>query len=232
VEGTLMPGANAALRTASGTLGDSSSQRAIAEATGGRAFTNLNDISPAIRTILDESGLVYALRFVPGSPDDRMHNLDVDLVKAKSSGVDLQFRKRYLAAKEPPQLSMAQLAAEPLTISGIGLAAVAQPGEQPGTLKVDLSVMPGDLTWIKSGDRWNASFELGLFIEGAPITAGTVKSFNLGLTDDQRTQLMTNGMLINGTIPVNSPQAVIRAVVREKNSGNFGSVHVIAGEGN
>lgn len=59
-----------------------------------------------------------------------------------------------------------------------------------------------------------------------------MKSFTLGLTDDQRTQLMTNGMVINGTIPVMSPDAIIRAVVREKNTGNAGSVHLIAGDGN
>jgi len=233
-EGALMPGANAATQQqTAGALGDASNMQTIATATGGRAFYNLNDIVPSMRTVLDEAEYSYTLGFYadPKGLDDKFHSLDVDVLKGKAQGAEVRFRKRYLATKQnmrqmtPP---IPQLAVEPLVATGLGIAAVAQPdAAKPGSVKVQVSVNPGDLTFQHVGDKWTTGFDLALLIEGAPVNTGTAKTFNLNLTDEQRTQVLTAGLLIEGAIPSKGAPDVIRVVVREKATGAAGSVRVV-----
>jgi VWFA-related protein len=232
VEGRLLPGANAGIGPTDGALGDSTNLRNVADATGGIAFYNTNDLLPAIRSVLDENELNYTLGFVPDakSLDEKLHGLDIDLVKGKGQGAELRYRKRYLATQRNMHLSLQlpQFAMEPLNATAIALAGVAQPDPaKPGTQRVQLSVQPGDLT-IKSVDgKWTGGFELGLFVEGAPITTGTVKTFNLNLADDQYRQILSNGMVMEGAIPAQAGSS-IRAIVRERATGTAGSIRVTA----
>ena len=71
----------------------------IAAATGGGYFelTSANDLASTFARVADELHHQYALGFTPDRLDDKMHNLEVNVVGA---GQSVRARKRYLARKD------------------------------------------------------------------------------------------------------------------------------------
>ena len=72
----------------------------IADATGGRAFLNNNDIGGSIRRAIDDSRVAYVLGYRSSRPDNdnRFRNITV---KVNRGGVELRYRKGYLARPFP-----------------------------------------------------------------------------------------------------------------------------------
>jgi VWFA-related protein len=229
VEGRLMPGSNASIAEDSGTLSDNSTLGSIASATGGVAYYSINDVTPAVREVMRDTDISYTLGYYPENKtlDGKFHDFGV---RVKTPGAALRFRKRYFASKEDPRRQtppIPALAADPLEATAIQVAAYAQPdAARPGYQKVSVSVNVNDLKLNHEGDRWSGAFEMALSLNGAMSAAGEQKIFNLNFTDQQLHQAQTSGMIVEGAVNTRNEAVVVRAIVRDKNSGAAGVVTV------
>ncbi|MGC1415592.1 MAG: VWA domain-containing protein [Candidatus Acidiferrum sp.] len=73
--------------------------QSLADATGGRAFVNTNDLTGAIRDAVEDSAVTYTLGFYINSDslDGKFHELRV---KVKRSGLSVRYPKGYYAFKD------------------------------------------------------------------------------------------------------------------------------------
>ena len=137
-----------------------STMQMLAEATGGRVFDNTNDIQGAIRSAIDDSEVTYTLGFYPDAKalDSKFHDLKVQV---KRPGVDIRFRKGYLASADAlvsdkhrgEEISAAVSTA--LEAAGIGLKAVSEAAGKPdGAIVVTVAIDPKDLAFeARDGKR-------------------------------------------------------------------------------
>jgi len=214
----------------------------LSEDTGGKAFYNSNDLAGALREILDTTEVSYTLGFYVDEKalDGKIHDLSVKLVKKpETAKASVRHRKNYAAlngqalAVQQPRTQIGVLAADALDASAIGMMAATAPNpNQPGTHLVQVRVDVADLTMERKGDKWTASFDLGLALQGSgriPSTDVNVKTIPLSLSDDQLKQALTAGLVIDNTVPT-PPQAMkLRVVVQDKLSGASGSVRIPIG---
>jgi activator of HSP90 ATPase len=128
---------------------------------------------------------------------------------------------------------MTELSAEQLDSTLIGvMAATAPDPSKPGIHVVQVRVSGSDLQFERRGDKWTASFDLGLSIETGPRAGSnvSVKTINLPeFTEDQLKQVLTAGLDINNTVPTPPQPAKLRVVVQDKVSGAAGSVRIPIG---
>jgi VWFA-related protein len=246
-EGGLMPGAgkgsvNQLASQSVNTLGGTQGMQLMAEETGGKAFINVNDVSIPLREILDFADTSYTLGFYVDDKalDGKVHDLSVKVAKKpETSGAKVYTRKSYVAASvqspaaQQQRASMTDLSAEQLDSTLIGvMAATAPDPSKPGIHVVQVRVSGSDLQFERRGDKWTASFDLGLSIEIGPRAAGNVnvKTINLPeFTEDQLKQVLTAGLDINNTVPTPPQAGKLRVVVQDKVSGAAGSVRIPIG---
>jgi VWFA-related protein len=246
-EGALMPGAgkgsvnqvaSQSLTTLTGTQG----MQMIAEETGGKAFLNVNDVSIPLREVLDFADTTYTLGFYVEDKalDGKVHDLSVKVArKPETNGAKVYTRKNYVAASlqspaaQQQRANINELSAEQLDSTLIGVMAASAPDpSKPGVHVVQVRVNPADLQFERRGDKWTASFDLGLSIETGSRGGSNVnvKTINVPLlTDDQLKQALANGLDIDNTVPSPSQPAKLRIVVQDKASGAAGSVRIPIG---
>jgi hypothetical protein len=212
----------------------------IAEETGGKAFINVNDVSVPLREVLDFAEPTYTLGFYVDDKalDGKVHDLSVKVAKKpETNGAKVYARKSYLAAgvqspaAQQQRASMTELSAEQLDATLIGVMAASAPDpSKPGIHVVQVRVSASDLQFERRGDKWTASFDLGLAIETGGRGGSSnvsVKTINLPLlSDDQLKQALTAGLDIDNTVPSPSQPALLRIVVQDKVSGAAGSVRI------
>jgi VWFA-related protein len=244
-EGGLMPGAgkgsvNQVASQSVNTLGGTQGMQLMAEETGGKAFINVNDVSIPLREILDLADTSYTLGFYVDDKalDGKVHDLSVKVAKKpETNGAKVYTRKSYVAASvQSPtaqRANMTELSAEQLDSTLIGvMAATAPDPSKPGIHVVQVRVSGSDLQFERRGDKWTASFDLGLSIETGPRAGSnvSVKTINLPeFTEDQLKQVLTAGLDINNTVPTPPQPAKLRVVVQDKVSGAAGSVRIPIG---
>jgi activator of HSP90 ATPase len=129
---------------------------------------------------------------------------------------------------------MTELSAEQLDSTLIGVMAASAPDpSKPGIHFVQVRVSAADLQFERRGDKWTASFDLGLSIETGARGGNSnvsVKTINLPeFTEDQLKQALAAGLDIDNTVPSPSQAAKLRIVVQDKVSGAAGSVRIPIG---
>src|SRR5581483_2575032 len=239
VEGGLMARAGSriavdqeVIQSANSLSGDQGLQL-IAEQTGGKAYLNVNDVSIPLREALDFADATYTLGFYVDEKalDGKVHDLSVKIARRpEANGAKVYARKNYLAAAAAPQhAGIHELAADKLDATQIGvMAATAPDPSRPGIHVAQVRVSGADLQFERRGDKWTASFDLGLALEaGGRSTDVSVKTIQLPeLTEDQLRQAFVGGLDIDNTIPSPSQAGMLRVVVQDKLSGAAGSVRV------
>jgi len=226
--------ASQSANTVSGTQG----LQMIADETGGKAFINVNDVSIPLREVLDFAEPTYTLGFYVDDKalDGKAHDLSVKVAKKpETNGAKVYARKSYLAAAlQSPALqqqraNITELSGEQLDATSIGvMAATAPDPSKPGIHVVQVRVSASDLQFEHHGDKWTASFDLGLAIEtGGRSTDVNVKTIKLPeLTDEQLKQALTAGVDVNNTVPSPSQPGKLRVVVQDRVNGAAGSVRI------
>ncbi len=215
------------------TLSGSQGMQIIADETGGKAYLNVNDVSVPLREALDFAATSYTLGFYVDDKalDGKVHDLSVKIAKKpETSGAKIYARKNYLASPMPQKrANINEVAAEMLDATQIGvMAATAPDPSRPGIHVAQVRVSAADLQFERRGDKWTASFDLGLAIEtGGRSSDVSVKTINLPeLTEDQLRQAFTGGLDIDNTVPSPPQPGTLRVVVQDKASGAVGSVRV------
>jgi VWFA-related protein len=207
---------------------------AIADATGGQVFDSTNDIQGAIRSAIDDSEVTYTLGFYPDSKtlDAKFHELKVQV---KRAGVDVRFRKGYLASPDAPiadaergeQISTAL--STTLEAAGIGLKAAAEPvAGKPGAVVVTVAIDPKDLTFDAKDGKRAAVVDLSFSARAADgrDLGTTSQALRLNLEPARYAAVMEQGITVNKTFEADAKRAQVRVAVFDRGSGKLGSLVV------
>jgi VWFA-related protein len=239
-EGSLMPGS---MRNAAGTssanntptsLTGNQTMLLLANATGGKAYRNMNDIEPALREVISSTDYSYTLGFTPDEKtlDNKVHELKVSLVKKPATEkARLTHRKQYLAwgPKAPPEARLApsleEIIADPVPATGVGLMAVvnADPAK-PGVQVLDIRVSAADIQFQPQGDQWTARFDIAISVEGRP--GASVKTYNPTVNSDLLRQILAGGMDVRESLEVGPGPGVFRISLLDAASGKAGALRV------
>lgn len=207
----------------------------LADATGGRAFYNTNDLKGAIRKAVEDAAVTYTLGFYPPSEDwdGKYHKVEV---KVRRKGLDVRARKGFIAFLEqtptPKQAAEAlrNALASPLQATGIGINARMDVSDQPklGSIRVLLQIDPANLTLQQTGGRYTGSLEM-VFVQQTADGRG-INTSNQGLTvnllpERYQSALRTGLLLTKYVEPVKGAE-MLQIVILDRPTGNIGSLHV------
>ena len=195
----------------------------LADASGGRAFTNSNDLTSAIHQAVEDAAVSYTLGFYPESDslDGKFHLLKVHVNRTR---LEVRYPKGYFAMRDAQdQNSLASAVQSPLESSAIRLAARVERGSQ---LAVATAVDLHDLQLTRNGDVWDGAVELFVVQQD---TAGKVlfeqrNNYNLRLTSEQRGAYLKSGLQFRETVEPKEGLATLRILVRDPSSAVVGSV--------
>lgn len=239
-EGTLMPGA---MRNPAGTssvmnqdtsLTGNQTMLLLADATGGKAYRNMNDITPALKEVVGFAEYTYTVGFYPDAKnlDGKFHDLKVSLVKKPATDkAKATHRKQYFAwAPDTPagaamRVSMQDLMEDPLPANSVGLMAVVnRDPAKPGTQNIDLRVSATDIHFEQRGDKWIASFDVAISIEGQK--GASMKTYNPQLSAEQIAGVMASGMDLRESLDIGAVNGVFRISLIDKLSGATGALRL------
>lgn len=217
-------------------LAGNDTMQTLATNTGGKAYYNSNDVGVDIHKVLEEAQTSYTLGFYVDekSLDGKQHDINVKVAnKPETKGTTLHFRKHFYATAPGGATGiypMAELVADPLDASAIGLMGASAPDpNKPNVHLLQVRVDVADLTFVRQGDRWHTDFDLGTSAKlkdekvDGPVNT---KSMTLNLTDDQYKQGLAAGVLIDNSLPSPTSAGMIRVVVQDKIGGRVGSIRV------
>jgi VWFA-related protein len=211
-----------------------STMQMIAEATGGRVFDNTNDIQGAIRSAIDDSEVTYTLGFYPDAKglDSKFHDLKVQV---KRPGVDVRFRKGYLASADAPVSEkqrgeeIAAAVSTALEAAGIGLKAVSEPAEKAaGAIVVTVAINPKDLSFETRDGKRLAVVDVAFSpraADGRDLGTAT-QTLRLNLEPARYAAVLEQGLTVNKSFPADAKRAQVRVAVFDQGSGKVGSVVV------
>jgi VWFA-related protein len=202
----------------------------VAQATGGRAFKNTNDIQGAIRTVLEEAAATYTLAFAPdaGALDSKFHPVKVTVGR---SGVEVRHRDGYTASPDPPQDEKSRAAeirsavVSPLESGGVRLKVKV---ERTATLDVAAIVAAEDIEFETRNGRWTAQVEVALAQRAADgrDLGTTFYSVRPDFDESRHAEAMRKGVGFSKSVAVAAGATELRVVVVDRATGRLGSVIV------
>ena len=214
----------AAPSTLAATAANGDVMQLIADATGGRTYAT-NDISRAIRRALDDSRVTYTLGYYPAQAkaDQKFHRIHVNV---KRAGLDVRHRAGYFAAAAPPSLALMTTARSPLEATGLRVSARVTGDSRQRSAAIRLE--PGALVLTKSGDAWEGA--LDILIAQSNSAGEYTKIFenrlNLRFSDEQREQVIQDGVSLTRSITLQSASHQLHVVLRDVTTGATGSLRI------
>lgn len=205
----------------------------FAEATGGHAFYNRNDLKEAFRLAAKDNSDYYLLTYYLDRRGKRpgWHKLDV---RVHREGVKVRARRGFLLAPiDSTQTSSSEVQialSSPLDYTGITIRGQWQkvvPAPEPGKMKIVFQLtMPANFAEIDEGD--NNHF-LVQFIAVARTETGTAanttsKTMDGHLKSDSAAQIRNSGMDYRGSLTLPPGEYTVHFAVQDQLSGRIGSV--------
>jgi hypothetical protein len=202
----------------------------LAQATGGHAFKNTNDVRGAIRTVLDDSDATYTLAFHvdEGGLDSKFHKIKVNVHRA---GAEARHRDGYEATPESPADDKHRAAEirsavdSPLDAGGVRLRVELTRGEK---LKFSVVVTAEDVTLETKAGRSTGLID-------AVFAQRSVDGRDLGtafytlrpdLDAKQRADASKNGLGFTKEIAPAKDATEVKVVIVDRETGRLGSVIV------
>lgn len=209
----------------------------LAKRTGGRAFYNTNDLQGAVRQVIHDTRLTYALGYYP-----KFHHWHGQYrriqVKVDRPGLQLEYRLGYMATPERPPTAPAgeealnAAVSSPLDATGVGvkvrLVLLETDPNSPRAVRVFYWIDTRDisLTSNKSRTRGSLSVVLAeLSAQGKNLRAWS-HTTTLDLDPATYETFLAHGMNGNKLLPVVPKAERVRVVVRDDSTGRTGSVTV------
>jgi hypothetical protein len=152
----------------------------------------------------------------------------VTVAGEKSAHLEIRYRPCYIATRQeaaraaPPLAdAIAELAANPLDVTAIGITAQVRPDTQPGLYQVRVTVDLHDLYLKREGNRSVGKVEL-VFPLG---DNARVRAIGIDLTDDRLAEALDKGLVtvFNGIAAAGN---AIRLIVRDPSTGVAGSLRI------
>lgn len=197
----------------------------VAGATGGRAVYVTNDIAGAIEDSVRDSEITYRLGFYPASSalDGKDHDIKVQVARDGRDGVEVRYRKAYLAADSKGPSATARLALlrsameSPLDATEIGLTAQLQGREILLTIDIRALQLSGEQT---------ALVTIGTFFQNRPKLPADVKDLRLTFTDARLAEVLRDGYRIRLQVDERGVPGRLRLAVQDRSTGITGSVTI------
>jgi len=205
----------------------------MAEATGGQAFTNTNDLTGAIRTAVEGSNVTYTLGFYLDADalDGKFHRLKVQV---RRSGVRVQSPTGYFAYHEKVGSEQSQhvrnAITSPLQSSSIPVQVRFERVEQP---------LPHSLSLFGSIDLHAVSLaDDGKLRKGAvdvftmeqdetgQVLRKSANRINLSLSEDHYTAYLKSGFPFHQIVQPAQHVVLLRIIVQDPSTGDVGSLIV------
>jgi VWFA-related protein len=204
----------------------------MAEQTGGRAFTERNDLDAALQESMRDLVATYTITFHP-SHDQWNGDFRPLRVQVNRKGLKLRHRPGYVAAPEGPadtrdaDAVLKDALDNPLDSAGIGLE-VAVAGEDASGTRLSIRVdLPG-ITLEPSGGRWKGA----LLLAAVPLSSGEaipppdVRKVAVDLSQERYDQVVKAGAAFEHTVPSADFHRGVRVFVLDVASRRVGSVNV------
>jgi VWFA-related protein len=211
----------------------------LANATGGRATINDNDLGQAVRSALEDSAAAYTLGFQPNaaSLDGKYHELRVEL-RVKRPGLELRYRRGYLATRDSGASDaetaqrMQNAVWSPLEASGLALSAkVVKPDPSYGDiLKISCTVDAHQVTLDTRNGNWLGALDILIVQEDGSsrvldsVTGGVDLRFSQAEYDER----LKTGVAFYKVIQAKPGLVTLRILVQDHGSGLLGSLIIPA----
>jgi hypothetical protein len=206
----------------------------LADATGGEAFYNRNDIDNAIRSAVRDGENSYTLGFYPDEKDltGSIHKLKLRL--PHDSSVNLRYRKTYSEAplKEPDvntrKAQVSEASWGPMDANGLPLGSSLIRSTASSSVQVQTLIGTKALSLFPEGDRWTDNLDV-LVVQrdkAGKVLDGSYDTLDLRLKPETYQALLRNGYIHRKEIRLLPKAASIRVVVRDDGSGEVGSVTI------
>lgn len=206
----------------------------MAEETGGRAFTNTNDLTGAIRTAVAGSSVSYTLGFYIGadSLDGKFHKLKVEV---KRSGASIQSPTGYFAYRDkqtPAQQNQHVLyaMASPLQSSAIPVQLRIVRVEQPLPKSLSLfgSIDLHDVTFAEDGQLRKGAVDVFTIEqdETGQVLRKSASRISFSLSENQYTGYLKSGFPFHQIVQPAEHVTRLRILVEDPRTGEVGSLLV------
>ncbi|MDR3674917.1 MAG: VWA domain-containing protein [Acidobacteriota bacterium] len=207
----------------------------LAQDTGGKLFENNNDLEAGFRRLAAAPDTSYTLAFSPENlkHDGAFHGLKVTLVSGK--GLNVQARKGYYAPKKSEDLaaqekedlqdavfSQNEMKGLPIEVNTQFFAIDKTNAEIDVVTHVDLA----QVHFRKEADRnlGTLTFVTGVFDRDGHYVAGQQKVLEMHLRDASLERFLRTGIKVQTELKVSPGIYLIRAVVRDSDSGQISAV--------
>jgi hypothetical protein len=204
----------------------------MAEQTGGRAFTERNDLDTAIRQAVRDMSATYTLSFQPSHDewDGSFRQLRVQVAR---KGLKLRHRPGYVAAQEgsadtrDAEAVFVEAVDNPLDSTGLGLTVTA---DEPGASghKLHIRVDGQGITLEPAQDRWKGQLLLSLVplaVENG-VAQPEVQKVSIDLSRERYDEVMKNGTVFDRDVAARDAASGTRVFVMDVPSRRVGSVNV------
>lgn len=208
--------------------------RDIAEGTGGKVFTDTNDLSGKLQKALDDNRVYYALSFYPASEklDASFHRILLRVknhpeytVRAQKGYLPLQAAKAETAT---PQQKMAQALSAPLPLTQIEVAASAVfLDRKEDKAQISLEVFINGESFEHNKESQTQSLALDLAGVVLDLKGNTVEKFGnrieANLQPERAQQAKQNGYRYSRRIKLNPGIYQVRVSVGESSTEHIGT---------
>jgi VWFA-related protein len=208
----------------------------FANGTGGKAIYATNDLTTAMKTVMEDDQITYTIGFYPSDQkqDGAYHALNVKVAK---KGVEVRHRDGYYASDEKVtnagnrRESLNEIFQNPLDATQIGLRGVATPvPNRPGVYRLEITVNTNELRLEHVKDRWLASLALCMMFSPSESTKGTLETLQVSLTENRLRAALANGYKLSRDIAAGDLTGQLRVVVQDRATGMAGSLRVPVGK--
>ncbi len=201
----------------------------LADLTGGRAFYNSNDLSGALRIALEDSAVTYTLGFYADSDslDGKLHELKVQVARP---GLNVRYRKAYLASKDLPasveqnEINLLNAIESPLESSSIPLSAKIE--RHGASLEISWSMDIHNLQLAPKGGAYSGAINV-FFVqkdETGKLLDTAQEAYDLHLKKDDYAAYLRTGMSFNRSLALREGARTLRILVADRTNAAIGSV--------
>jgi hypothetical protein len=203
----------------------------IAAETGGKAYTNQNEIKNGIALAVADEDASYSIGYYPDNKkwDGKFRNIKVKLDRGDA---EVRYRKGYFALDPSldknwkPDQEVAGALQMNGTATQVSFMAQVKPAD-PGKAKVVFLVDPHTVTSeeVAGGKKVNVSFYAGVY-DASGKNLGGATSMKVDHTFDAATyqQILDKGMMVQLDIATPTDGKQLRLVVLDNKTGFIGTV--------
>jgi hypothetical protein len=207
--------------------------RELADATGGKAFVNTNDLTGAIREAVEGSSVSYTLGFYvdPALLDGKFHELKLQV---KRKGVSLRYPTGYFALQDRPSTKdqdrerLLTALRSPLQSSAILVQAkldrVNQP--KPNSLQLSSSIDIHNLQLAQDGKLRKGGIQVYVIEQDqtGKVLHQSSQALSLHLTEQQYAEYLQSGIFFRKYLQPQPGATTLRVLVQDVGTTAVGSL--------